>query len=50
MAWAQNDSSRGVSLGAMPSFDLNHWRCVSISEISAIGVRQTAAAIEVNSS
>ena len=50
MAWEQNEMLREVSVAVMPTFDLNHWRSASTSEISAIGVPQMCDASSVRSS
>src|ERR1051325_2954568 len=42
--------SREVSLTLVPTFDLNHCRCSSMSEIRAIGASQIRAANSVRSS
>jgi hypothetical protein len=48
MAWSQKATSRGVSsTPGRPTLALNHWRCASISEISAIGTPHNCAAVRV---
>src|SRR5579859_3984241 len=50
MAVAQKAISRGVSETEIPTFDLNHCRSSSMSEIMAIGVLQTNEASRTRSS
>src|SRR5450830_761528 len=38
MAIVQKEISLGVCLTSRPTLDLNHWRSLSISEISAMGI------------
>ena len=50
MAWPQRETSRGVSRAITPTFDLNHWRFLSTSEMSAMGLAQMCDAKSVRSS
>ena len=50
IACAHNETSRPVSWMLTPTFDLNHWRFSSTSEISEMGAPQMSAARSVNSS
>src|SRR4029077_1840990 len=50
MAVLQKAISRGVSEMETPTFDLNHWRSSSTSEIRAIGVLQMKEANRTRSS
>jgi len=47
MVWSQKAMSLGVSVASIPRCDLNHWRSLSISDISAIGASQMSLTILV---
>ena len=50
MAWAAKETSRGSSVAAIPTRDLNHSRCASRRLTRAMGVPQMVAAMRVRAS
>ena len=47
MAWAQKETSRGVSDTSSPTRALNHWRSASTRLTADMGALQTVAAARV---